>query len=196
MSNLFSIIIASIFVNNYVLGQFLGICPTLGVTSKVETAKGMGAAVIFVVTLSSIITWIIQYYILDPLKIGYLQTVVFILVIASLVQTVEMIMKKSMPNLYEALGVYLPLITTNCIVLGVAIKNINESYNLLETTVNSAAAAVGFLIALVILASIREKIEDNDLPEAFKGGPITLITLGLMSIAFMGFAGLARGEMS
>ena len=191
MSELFSIIIASIFVNNYVLGQFLGICPTLGVTSKVETAKGMGAAVIFVVTLSSIITWIIQYYILDPLNIGYLQTVVFILVIASLVQTVEMIMKKSMPNLYEALGVYLPLITTNCIVLGVAIKNINESYNLLETTVNSAAAAVGFLIALVILASIREKIEDNDMPEAFKGGPITLITLGLMSIAFMGFAGLA-----
>ena len=191
MSNLFSIIIASIFVNNYVLGQFLGICPTLGVTSKVETAKGMGAAVIFVVTLSSIITWVIQYYILDPLKIGYLQTVVFILVIASLVQTVEMIMKKSMPNLYEALGVYLPLITTNCIVLGVAIKNINESYNLLETTINAAAAAVGFLIALVILASIREKIEDNDLPEAFKGGPITLITLGLMSIAFMGFAGLA-----
>ena len=191
MSELFSIIIASIFVNNYVLGQFLGICPTLGVTSKVETAKGMGAAVIFVVTLSSIIAWVIQYYILDPLKIGYLQTVVFILVIASLVQTVEMIMKKSMPNLYEALGVYLPLITTNCIVLGVAIKNINESYNLLETTINAAAAAVGFLIALVILASIREKIEDNDLPEAFKGGPITLITLGLMSIAFMGFAGLA-----
>ena len=191
MSELFSIIIASIFVNNYVLGQFLGICPTLGVTSKVETAKGMGAAVIFVVTLSSIITWVIQYYILDPLKIGYLQTVVFILVIASLVQTVEMIMKKSMPNLYEALGVYLPLITTNCIVLGVAIKNINESSNLLETTINAAAAAVGFLIALVILASIREKIEDNDLPEAFKGGPITLITLGLMSIAFMGFAGLA-----
>ena len=191
MSELFSIIIASIFVNNYVLGQFLGICPTLGVTSKVETAKGMGAAVIFVVTLSSIITWVIQYYILDPLKIGYLQTVVFILVIASLVQTVEMIMKKSMPNLYEALGVYLPLITTNCIVLGVAIKNINESYNLLETTINAAAAAVGFLIALVILASIREKIEDNDLPEAFKGGPITLITLGLMLIAFMGFAGLA-----
>ena len=191
MSNLFSIIIASIFVNNYVLGQFLGICPTLGVTSKVETAKGMGAAVIFVVTLSSIITWVIQYYILDPLKIGYLQTVVFILVIASLVQTVEMIMKKSMPNLYDALGVYLPLITTNCIVLGVAIKNINENYNLLETTINSAAAAVGFLIALVILASIREKIEDNDLPEAFKGGPITLITLGLMSVAFMGFAGLA-----
>ena len=191
MSELFSIIIASIFVNNYVLGQFLGICPTLGVTSKVETAKGMGAAVIFVVTLSSIITWVIQYYILDPLKIGYLQTVVFILVIASLVQTVEMIMKKSMPNLYEALGVYLPLITTNCIVLGVAIKNINESYNLLETTINAAAAAVGFLIALVILTSLREKIEDNDLPEAFKGGPITLITLGLMSIAFMGFAGLA-----
>lgn len=191
MSNLFSIIIASIFVNNYVLGQFLGICPTLGVTSKVETAKGMGAAVIFVVTLSSIITWVIQYYILNPLNIGYLQTVVFILVIAALVQTVEMIMKKSMPNLYEALGVYLPLITTNCIVLGVAIKNINDSFNLLETTVNSVAAAVGFLIALVILASIREKIEDNDLPEALKGAPISLIILGIMSIAFMGFAGLA-----
>lgn len=191
MSNLFSIIIASIFVNNYVLGQFLGICPVLGVSSKVDTAKGMGAAVIFVVTLSSIITWIVQTYILDPLGIGYLQTVVFILVIASLVQMVEIVMKKSMPSLYDALGVFLPLITTNCVVLGVAIKNIDASYTLLETIVNSAAAAVGFMIALVILASIRERIEDNDLPEAFKGGPITLIILGLMSIAFMGFAGLA-----
>ena len=165
MSNLFSIIIASIFVNNYVLGQFLGICPVLGVSSKVDTAKGMGAAVIFVVTLSSIITWIVQHYILDPLGIGYLQTVVFILVIASLVQMVEIVMKKSMPSLYDALGVFLPLITTNCVVLGVAIKNIDASYNLLETIVNSAAAAVGFMIALVILASIREKIEDNDLPD-------------------------------
>ena len=191
MSNLFSIIIATIFVNNYVLGQFLGICPVLGVSSKVDTAKGMGAAVIFVVTLSSIITWIVQHYILDPLGIGYLQTVVFILVIASLVQMVEIVMKKSMPSLYDALGVFLPLITTNCVVLGVAIKNIDASYTLLETIVNSAAAAVGFMIALVILASIRERIEDNDLPEAFKGGPITLIILGLMSIAFMGFAGLA-----
>lgn len=191
MSNLFSIIIASIFVNNYVLGQFLGICPVLGVSSKVDTAKGMGAAVIFVVTLSSIITWIVQTYILEPLGIEYLQTVVFILVIASLVQMVEIVMKKSMPSLYDALGVFLPLITTNCVVLGVAIKNIDASYNLLETIVNSAAAAVGFMIALVILASIRERIVDNDLPEAFKGGPITLIILGLMSIAFMGFAGLA-----
>lgn len=191
MSNLFSIIIASIFVNNYVLGQFLGICPVLGVSSKVDTAKGMGAAVIFVVTLSSIITWIVQTYILDPLGIEYLQTVVFILVIASLVQMVEIVMKKSMPSLYDALGVFLPLITTNCVVLGVAIKNIDASYTLLETIVNSAAAAVGFMIALVILASIRERIVDNDLPEAFKGGPITLIILGLMSIAFMGFAGLA-----
>ena len=191
MGNLFSIIIASIFVNNYVLGQFLGICPTLGVSNKVETAKGMGFAVIFVVTLSSIITWAIQYYILNPLNIQYLQTVVFILVIAALVQTVEMIMKKSMPNLYEALGVYLPLITTNCVVLGVAIKNIDESYSLLETIVNSASAAVGFMVALLILASIKEKVATNPVPESFKGAPITLVILGLMSIAFMGFAGLA-----
>ena len=191
MAELFKIIIATIFVSNYVLGQFLGICPTLGVTSKVETARGMGFAVIFVIVLATVITWFIQHYILDVFNVQYLQTVVFILVIATLVQSVETVMKKSMPALYGALGVYLPLITTNCIVLGVAIKNINESYNLLETTINAAAAAVGFLIALVILASIREKIEDNDLPEAFKGGPITLITLGLMSIAFMGFAGLA-----
>ncbi|MDD7305177.1 MAG: RnfABCDGE type electron transport complex subunit A [Peptoniphilaceae bacterium] len=190
LSNLFSIAIASIFVNNYVLGQFLGICPTLGVTSKVETAKGMGFAVLFVITLSSIITWIVQTYILVPLKIEYLQTVVFILVIATLVQSIEMMMKKAMPNLYDGLGVYLPLITTNCVVLGVAIKNIQESYGLIETIVNSVGASVGFFIALVILASIREKMVTNDVPKAFEGAPLSLIILGIMSICFMGFAGL------
>lgn len=191
MGNLFSIIIATIFVSNYVLGQFLGICPALGVTSKVETARGMGMAVIFVITLASIITWIIQYYILDPLNIGFLQTVVFILVIASLVQAVEAVMKKSMPALYGALGVFLPLITTNCVVLGVAIKAIDSSYTLVETIVYALAAAIGFTLAITILAYIRERIEYNSLPETFKGVPITLVTLGLMAIAFMGFAGLA-----
>lgn len=191
MGNLFSIIIATIFVSNYVLGQFLGICPALGVTSKVETARGMGMAVIFVITLASIITWIIQYYILDPLNIGFLQTVVFILVIAALVQSVETVMKKSMPALYGALGVFLPLITTNCVVLGVAIKAIDSSYTLVETIVYALAAAIGFTLAITILAYIRERIEYNSLPETFKGVPITLVTLGLMAIAFMGFAGLA-----
>lgn len=190
MSNIFQIIIASIFVNNYVLGQFLGICPTIGVTSKVETAKGMGLAVIFVITLSSILTWIVQNYILVPFKIEYLQTVVFILVIATLVQSIEMVMKKSMPSLYNALGVYLPLITTNCVVLGVAIKNIQDGYTLIETAVSGAAASTGFLLALIILASIREKMVTNDVPKAFTGAPISLITLGIMSICFMGFAGL------
>ena len=191
MGNLFSIIIATIFVSNYVLGQFLGICPSLGVPSKVETARGMGMAVIFVITLASIITWIIQYYILNPLNIGFLQTVVFILVIAALVQAVETVMKKSMPALYGALGVFLPLITTNCVVLGVAIKAIDSSYTLVETIVYALAAAVGFTLAITILAYIRERIEYNSLPETFKGVPITLVTLGLMAIAFMGFAGLA-----
>ena len=190
MGNLFSIIIATIFVSNYVLGQFLGICPSLGVTSKVETARGMGMAVIFVITLASIITWIIQYYILNPLNIGFLQTVVFILVIAALVQSVETVMKKSMPALYGALGVFLPLITTNCVVLGVAIKTITNSYNLLETIVYALSSSVGFMLAMMILAYLRERIAGNDTPEAFKGAPMSLITLGLMSIAFMGFAGL------
>ncbi|EEI83332.1 electron transport complex protein RnfA [Anaerococcus tetradius] len=190
MGNLFSIIIATIFVSNYVLGQFLGICPSLGVTSKVETARGMGLAVIFVITLASIITWIIQYYILNPLNIGFLQTVVFILVIAALVQSVETVMKKSMPALYGALGVFLPLITTNCVVLGVAIKAIESSYTLIETIVYALSASVGFMLAIMILAYIRERIEYNSLPETFKGVPITLVTLGLMAISFMGFAGL------
>lgn len=190
MSDLISIIIGTIFVSNYVLGQFLGICPALGVTSKVETARGMGFAVIFVITLASFVSWIIQYYLLEPLHIEYLQTVVFILVIASLVQSIESIMKKTMPSLYGALGVFLPLITTNCVVLGVALKVISNQYNLLETLVYAIAASVGFMIVMLMLAYLREKIVDNNTPEAFKGAPMTLIILGLMSIAFMGFAGL------
>lgn len=190
MSGLISIIIGTIFVSNYVLGQFLGICPTLGVTSKVETATGMGFAVVFVITLASLITWIIQYYLLEKFNIQYLQTVVFILVIATLVQSVEAVMKKSLPSLYAALGVYLPLITTNCVVLGVAIKVIDNGYNLIQTLVYAISASVGFMLALLILAFLREKTQDNDMPEAFKGAPLSLITLGLMSMAFMGFAGL------
>lgn len=190
MSDLISIIIGTIFVSNYVLGQFLGICPALGVTSKVETARGMGFAVIFVITLASLVSWIIQYYLLEPLHIEYLQTVVFILVIASLVQSIESVMKKTMPSLYGALGVFLPLITTNCVVLGVALKVISNQYDLLETLVYAIAASVGFMIVMLMLAYLREKIVDNNTPEAFKGAPMTLIILGLMSIAFMGFAGL------
>lgn len=190
MSDLISIILGTIFVSNYVLGQFLGICPALGVTSKVETARGMGFAVIFVITLASLVSWIIQYYLLEPLHIEYLQTVVFILVIASLVQSIESVMKKTMPSLYGALGVFLPLITTNCVVLGVALKVISNQYNLLETLVYAIAASVGFMIVMLMLAYLREKIVDNNTPEAFKGAPMTLIILGLMSIAFMGFAGL------
>lgn len=190
LSELFSIIIGTIFVSNYVLGQFLGICPTLGVTSSVETARGMGFAVVFVITLSSLITWFIQYYILEPFNVVYLQTVVFILVIASLVQAIEAVMKKSMPSLYGALGVFLPLITTNCVVLGVALKVIINSYDLLQTLVYAVSAALGFMLALLILSYNREKTVNNDMPEAFKGAPMTLLILGIMSIAFMGFAGL------
>jgi len=190
MSEIFSIIIGAIFVSNYILGQFLGICPSLGVTGKVETARGMSFAVIFVITISSIVTWFIQYYLLEPLHIEYLQTVVFILVVASLVQSVETVMKKNMPSLYGALGVFLPLITTNCVVLGVAIKTITNSYNLLNTIVYALASSLGFMLAMMILAYLRERIADNDSPTSFKGASMTLITLGIMSIAFMGFAGL------
>ncbi|MBE6083194.1 electron transport complex subunit RsxA [Acidilutibacter cellobiosedens] len=188
--NLFTILISTIFVNNYVLARFLGICPFLGVSNKTETAAGMGVAVTFVVTLSSIITYFIQKLILDPLKLEYLQTIVFILVIATLVQFVEMVMKKTSPTLYKALGVYLPLITTNCIVLGVAILNIKEGYNLVQTIVNSIGASVGFAFALILMASVREKLELSEIPESLKGFPIALITAGLMSIAFLGFKGL------
>ena len=190
MSSIILIALGAALVNNVILSQFLGICPFLGVSKKVNTALGMGGAVIFVITLSSFITSSIYIFILAKFGLEYLETIVFILVIAALVQFVEMVLKKMMPALYEALGVYLPLITTNCAVLGVAIKNVQNGYNLVESTVNGFGAAVGFTIAIVIMAGIRERIEYNDVPPSFKGMPIVLVTAGLMAIAFTGFCGL------
>lgn len=190
MKELLIIAIGSALVNNVVLSQFLGLCPFLGVSKKVETAAGMGAAVIFVLTISSLFTGVIYEFILVPLNFEYLQTIVFILVIAALVQFVEMFLKKSMPSLYNALGVYLPLITTNCAVLGVALTNVQKSYGILSGIVNGLATAVGFTIAIVIMAGIREKTEYNDVSPALQGMPIVLITSGLMAIAFFGFSGL------
>lgn len=190
MKELFIIAVGSALVNNVVLSQFLGICPFLGVSKKIETAAGMGGAVIFVITIASLCTSVVYEFILQPLNIEYLQTIVFILVIAALVQFVEMFLKKSMPSLYQALGVYLPLITTNCAVLGVALNNVQYEYNILSSVVNGFATAVGFTIAIVIMAGIREKTEHNDVPESFKGTPIVLLTAALMSIAFFGFSGL------
>ncbi len=190
MKELLIIAIGSAIVNNVVLSQFLGICPFLGVSKKVETASGMGGAVIFVITIASFITSLIYKFILVPLHISYLQTIVFILVIAALVQFVEMFLKKSMPSLYNALGVYLPLITTNCAVLGVALTNVQKDYGILTGVVNGIGTSVGFAIAIVIMAGIREKIEYNDISESFQGTPIVLVTAALMSIAFFGFSGL------
>ena len=190
MKELLMIGIGAALVNNVVLSQFLGLCPFLGVSKKINTAAGMGAAVIFVITLSSFVTSVIYLLILEPAGMSYLQTIVFILIIAALVQFVEMFLKKSMPALYKSLGVYLPLITTNCAVLGVAIINVLDSYNILEGTINGLATAVGFTISIVIMAGIREKIEYNDIPKAFQGFPIVLLTAGLMAISFFGFSGL------
>lgn len=184
------ILLSSILVNNYVLSKFLGICPFLGVSKKVETALGMGFAVTFVMALASVISFLVQYYILEPLGIEYLQTIAFILVIAALVQLVEMALQKLVPSLYSALGVYLPLITTNCAVLGVAIINITEEYTLLQTLVNGIGAALGFTLAIVLFAGIRERLELSDIPEPMKGFPIALISAGLMAIAFLGFKSL------
>lgn len=188
--DLLIILIGSSLVSNVVLSQFLGLCPFLGVSKKVETAAGMGTAVIFVITLASAVAGVIYRYVLTPLNITYLQTIVFILVIAALVQFVEMVLKKYMPSLYNALGVYLPLITTNCAVLGVALTNVQKSYGILTGVVNGFATSVGFTISIVILAGIREKMVYNDVPESFQGMPIVLITAGLMAIAFCGFSGL------
>ena len=190
MKELIIIAIGSALVNNVVLSQFLGLCPFLGVSKKVETAAGMGGAVTFVLTVASLCTSVIYKYILVKTDTTYLQTIVFILVIAALVQFVEMVLKKISPGLYNALGVYLPLITTNCAVLGVALLNVQNSYSILEGTINGLATAIGFTIAIVIMAGLREKIEFNDVPEAFKGSPIVLITAGLMAIAFFGFSGI------
>lgn len=190
MQSLILIMISAALVNNVVLSQFLGICPFLGVSKKINTAAGMGAAVIFVITLASLITSLLYQFLLLPCNLTYLNTIVFILVIAALVQFVEMVMKKTMKSLYSALGVYLPLITTNCAVLGIALINVQKDYSILTSVVNGFGTAVGFTIAIVILAGIRERCEDNDIPESFKGTPIVLITSGLMAIAFCGFAGL------
>ena len=190
MRELLLIAIGSALVNNVVLSQFLGLCPFLGVSKKMNTAAGMGGAVIFVLTLSSLCTSLIYKFILVKTGMEYLQTIVFILVIAALVQLVEMFLKKTIPALYKSLGVYLPLITTNCAVLGVALLNVQNDYNVLEGTVNGFATAVGFTIAIVLMAGLREKIEYNDIPKPFQGMPIVLLTAGLMSIAFFGFSGL------
>ncbi len=190
MKELRLIAIGSALVNNVVLSQFLGICPFLGVSKRTDTAAGMGGAVIFVITISSLLTSIIYNYLLVGLHIEYLKTIVFILVIAALVQFVEMFLKKSSPSLYKSLGVYLPLITTNCAVLGVALTNVQKDYGILPSVVNGFATAVGFTISIVILAGVRERIEYNDIPESFKGTPIVLVTAGLMAIAFMGFSGI------
>ncbi len=186
-----AILLSSILVNNYVLSRFLGICPFLGVSKKVQTATGMGMAVTFVMALASLITWLVQYYILVPLGVEYMQTIAFILVIAALVQLVEMMLQKSSPALYQSLGVYLPLITTNCAVLGVALINIQEQYTLIETVVNGVGAALGFTLAIVLFAGIRERMEINPVPKGLDGFPIALICASLMSVAFMGFSGLA-----
>ena len=184
------IFITAIFVNNIVLSQFLGICPFLGVSKKVETACGMGAAVAFVLTIATIVTYLIQIYVLQAFGLEYLQTIAFILVIAALVQMVEIILKKVSPSLYQALGIFLPLITTNCAVLGVAILMIQKEFSLLQSVVFSAATAIGFALALVLFAGIRERLEFEDVPEAMKGTPIALVTAALLAMAFLGFSGL------
>ena len=189
--NLILLVLAGIFVNNYVLSQFLGICPFLGVSKKVDTAAGMGVAVIFVMSLASAVTYLV-YILLVKLNITFLYNIAFIVVIAALVQFVEMFLKKSAPALYQALGVYLPLITTNCAVLGVAVLNMQKGYNFIESVLNAVGGAAGFALAIVLFAGIRERIADNDTPKAFDGFPMALITAGLMSIAFLGFTGLIK----
>ena len=191
MKELLIIAISSAIVNNVVFSQFLGICPFLGVSKKTDQAVGMGGAVVFVLTLSAFVSELLYQFILVPLHFQYLETIVFILIIAAMVQFVEMFLKKSMPSLYRSLGVYLPLITTNCAVLGVALNNVDKyDYNILQGTVNGFATAVGFAIALILMAGIREKIEYNDIPKPFKGTAIVLIISGLMAIAFIGFSGI------
>lgn len=190
VKELLVILIGSSLVSNVVLSQFLGLCPFLGVSKKVKTAGGMGLAVIFVITLASAVAGVINRFVLIRFNIRYLDTIVFILVIAALVQFVEMFLRKAVPSLYEALGVYLPLITTNCAVLGVAINNEQAEYGIMTGIVNGFATAVGFTIAILILAGIREKTQYNDIPESFKGMPVVLLTAGLMAIAFVGFSGL------
>lgn len=190
LGKLVGIIISSILINNFIFARFLGICPFMGVSKKIESSIGMGMAVTFVMTLASGVTWLINKFILVPYHIEYLRTIAFILIIASLVQFVEMAIEKLSPNLYKALGVFLPLITTNCAVLGVAIINIGENYNFIEAITNGFAGALGFTLALIILAGIRERLEYSDVPSSFKGIGIAFITAGILAMAFMGFSGI------
>ena len=194
MTEILIIMMSVILTNNFVLSQFLGICPFLGVSKKLDSAVGMGVAVTFVMVLATLATWPIQKLILDPLNIGYLQTVVFILVIASLVQLVEMTLKKYMPPLYKSLGVFLPLITTNCAVLGVTLMNINDGYNYIESIACAVGAGIGFLLAMVLFAGLREKLENcKGIPQCWQGIPITLVTAAILSMAFMAFSGVVDG---
>ena len=193
MKGLIIILMTSVLVNNYVLSKFLGICPFLGVSKKLNQAAGMGAAVIFVMLLATAVTWPIHNYILAPYGLEYMKTIVFILVIASLVQLVEIILKKYMPALHASLGIYLPLITTNCAVLGVTLNNINDSYNFIESMVNSLGCGLGFLLAMVLFAGVRSTLEDSDPPESFKGLPITLVSAAIVALSFFGFAGVVDG---
>ena len=190
IGSLVGIVISSIFINNIIFAKFLGCCPFMGVSKKIDASLGMGMAVTFVITLASAITWLVYNFLLEPFGLAYLQTIAFILIIASLVQFVEMAIQKTSPSLYKALGVFLPLITTNCAVLGVAILNIQNSYNFIETIVNGFAVAVGVSLALVLLAGIRERLEFADIPVSFKGVPIAFVTAGLLAMAFMGFSGM------
>jgi Na+-translocating ferredoxin:NAD+ oxidoreductase subunit A len=190
MANILAIVCGAIFINNFVLSRFLGICPFLGVSKKVETSMGMGMAVTFVMGMASAVTWLLERYVLVPNSLEYLRTIVFILVIASLVQFVELVIRKVSPTLYQALGIFLPLITTNCAVLGVAILNIQLEYNLFESVVFGVAAAIGFTLALVIMAGIRERMELTFVPKHFRGVSIALIIAGILSLAFIGFQGM------
>ena len=196
IKDLLVILISSSLISNVVLSQFLGLCPFLGVSKKTDTAAGMGMALIFVITISSLVAGLIYQYILVPLHIEYLQTIVFIVVIAALVQFVEMFLKKAMPPLYNALGVYLPLITTNCAVLGVTINNITDGYNFLESMVSSLGVGLGFLLAMVLFSGMRSRIEESEVPESFKGLPVTLVAASFISMAFFGFAGIVENILA
>ena len=193
MQSILGILLSALLTENFILVKFYGICPFMGVSKKIDTALGMGMAVTFVMALASAACWAVDYFILQPLGLGYMQTVAFILVIASIVQVVEMFLKKSIPALYKALGIFLPLITTNCAVLGVALVNVQEGYDFLQSVINGAAGGLGFTLAIVLFASVRERVDKADCPEAFKGYPIALISAGLIALAFMGFSGLSIG---
>ncbi len=190
MTKLIIILLSAVFINNYILSRFLGICPFLGVSKKLDSAAGMSLAVIFVMLIATAVTWPIQMFLLNPNNLGYLQTIVFILVIAALVQLVEIVLKRFVPALHKSLGVYLPLITTNCAILGVTILNIDEGYTFVESMVNSLGSGLGFMLAMIMFSGVRSKLEGADIPKSFKGLPITLIAASITSLSFMGFGGV------